>query len=505
MAPGEAAPNFQEIKYSDIEFRSVVNSGTFGVVKEAIWSGKRVAVKTMESEEEKKAFRNELKQLSRIHHTNIVMLFGAVNDGSKTCLVMEFADGGSLYDVLHNESHQIRYTTAHALSWMLQCARGVEYLHGIKLVHRDLKSPNLLLVHPGTVLKICDFGTACEARTHMTNCTGSAAWMAPEVFEDTLYSEKCDVYSFGIILWEVLSGQKPFDDIKKGAFAIMWAVHTGNRPKLIYSIPKILLTMITRCWDQDPTVRPSFSALSKQLEYLIKYFDGQEQISLDDDSQQEARAGPLDSEGALTQIHSSGSDAHSTVSSAAGELDQLTANAERMQMTDSSQTSTVSNESKEHLAGAAVAPRYLSTEGRASTYSSSGSSSASRGGRGSIFNSLRRAGASPFASNDGCSNAVQHPDLDVQLQPLPPTPESQTSVDIYEEHMGLANSYMDLRRQFRVAQEESRELDLYLLQDKRDAEQGQMRLRRFKELLEQKEQLLEEQEEWKKQLRQYES
>ena len=107
---------------------------------------------------------------------------------------------------------QISYHSGHAMSWCLQCASGVEYLHRYdyrvalntdgskctstkvlsfvhhcsakphKIIHRDLKSPNLLLFSDGLVLKICDFGTACNKRTIMTNNKGSAPWMAPEVF-----------------------------------------------------------------------------------------------------------------------------------------------------------------------------------------------------------------------------------------------------------------------------------------------------------------------------------
>lgn len=123
---------------------------------------------------------------------------------------------------------------------------------------------SLLLISGGTVLRICDFGTACDAHTHMTNNKGSAAWMAPEVFEGneaklgcsvcialpiwggwthnhfaptgSNYSEKCDVFSWGIILWEVLTRRKPFDDIGGPAFRIMWAVHNGVHYNACYAL-----------------------------------------------------------------------------------------------------------------------------------------------------------------------------------------------------------------------------------------------------------------------------
>ncbi|WAR07726.1 M3K7-like protein [Mya arenaria] len=210
-------------------FVEEIETSAFGVVSRAKWRSKDVAVKIIETESEKKAFLTELKQLSRVNHPNIVKLYGACSR-APVCLVMEYAEGGSLYNVLHGVGPQPTYTAAHAMSWALQCANGVEYLHSMKpkaLIHRDLKPPNLLLIMGGTVLKICDFGTACDIQTHMTNNKGSAAWMAPEVFEGSNYSEKCDVFSWGIILWEVLTRRKPFDEIGGPAFRIMWAVHNG--------------------------------------------------------------------------------------------------------------------------------------------------------------------------------------------------------------------------------------------------------------------------------------
>lgn len=98
----------------------------------------------------------------------------------------------------------------------------------------------------GQTLKICDFGTACDLNTYMTNNKGSAAWMAPEVFEGSRYTEKCDVFSWGVILWEILSRKKPFDEIGGSAYRIMWAVHIGQRPPLIEGCPKPLEDLMTR-------------------------------------------------------------------------------------------------------------------------------------------------------------------------------------------------------------------------------------------------------------------
>ncbi|MEJ1286081.1 mitogen-activated protein kinase kinase kinase 7 [Cricetulus griseus] len=167
----------------------------------------------------------KLRQLSRVNHPNIVKLYGAcLNPVSIPPVVI----------LLHGAEPLPYYTAAHAMSWCLQCSQGVAYLHSMQpkaLIHRDLKPPNLLLVAGGTVLKICDFGTACDIQTHMTNNKGSAAWMAPEVFE-------------------------------------------GTRPPLIKNLPKPIESLMTRCWSKDPSQRPSMEEIVKIMTHLMRYFPG---------------------------------------------------------------------------------------------------------------------------------------------------------------------------------------------------------------------------------------
>lgn len=98
--------------------------------------------------------------------------------------------------------------------------------------------------------------------------------MAPEVFEGSNYSEKCDVFSWGIILWEVITRRKPFDEIGGPAFRIMWAVHNGTRPPLIKNLPKPIESLMTRCWSKDPSQRPSMEEIVKIMTHLMRYFPG---------------------------------------------------------------------------------------------------------------------------------------------------------------------------------------------------------------------------------------
>jgi len=272
----ESYPGFiEEIDASEMELKDPVGKGSFGVVYLALWRGIHVAVKMIDSESERIAFMTELRQLSRVSHRNIIRLYGACRQ--PVSLVMEFAECGSLYNLLHGPGLQPHYTIAHAMSWCLQCATGVAYLHNMKpkaLIHRDLKPPNLLLTNMGIVLKICDFGTACDQHTYMTNNKGSAAWMAPEVFEGCQYSEKCDVFSWGIILWEVLTRRKPFDELGGPAFRIMWAVHSGTRPSLIQNCPQPIEDLMTKCWSATPEVRPSMDEIVQAMTDLLHFFPG---------------------------------------------------------------------------------------------------------------------------------------------------------------------------------------------------------------------------------------
>ncbi|XP_042241727.1 mitogen-activated protein kinase kinase kinase 7-like isoform X3 [Homarus americanus] len=267
--------NYQEIEADEVHFLESIGKGSFGVVYKALWRGLTVAVKKVETESEVNAFYNEVQQLARVQHENIIYLYGACVSDIHKCLVIEFADGGSLYHLLHN-SPNTEYNLAHGISWLLQCARAVSYLHAIQprpLLHRDLKPPNLLLTKEAKILKVCDFGTACELSTIMSDNRGSAAWMAPEVFEGKLYTEKCDVYSWGIILWEVMTRRVPFEDLGL-AVRIMWAVHQKQRPPLVTGCPKLLENLMKRCWDHNQARRPRMEEVVEKISFIVRFLKG---------------------------------------------------------------------------------------------------------------------------------------------------------------------------------------------------------------------------------------
>lgn len=455
----------QKIDASEIRFIKVVGKGSFGVVHKGIWRGNNVAVKRIETESERKALRVEVHQLSRVSHSNIVKLYGACLDEQQNpiCLVMEYAEGGSLYNVLHGRP-QRRYTAGHAISWALQCACGVSYLHSMKpkaLIHRDLKSPNLLLVLGGKLLKICDFGTACDISTYMTNNKGSAAWMAPEVFEGSQYTEKCDVYSWGIILWEVLSRRKPFSE-SGTAFRILWEVHKGSRPPRIQGCPRPVEEIMTRCWDKDPNLRPSMEYVVDYVSKLIEFF-GNYDSPIEELTEQDPIEENDEDEECFT-----GPQTGATISSSTNGFNYDTGQRREPPMPDTLEESNLPSALKIDVGSVPEGPE-LSV---AHPYHLNG-------------------GVTPIGNLSSQCGGQEEVDnvylmLDKQLRPVEPEPNCQQSMQIFREHKQLAQEYLKVQTQMAYLSQHKEDLMEKLSEaeglsqlDQQDTEQQQEELRKL--------------------------
>ncbi|XP_030244472.1 dual specificity protein kinase zak2-like [Drosophila navojoa] len=252
---------YEKLNYEDIEFIEAIGSGGYGIVYKAKWLQNVVAVKIYKNMKETN-FRHEAKQLARTNHKNIIKLYGICDHNGSAYLVISHAECGSLYSYLHGDERN-EYTMARAIDWMIQLTQGINHLHSMKpkpLIHRDLKSHNLLLSKNYQKLKIGDFGTVTDLKSLMTCERGTAAYIAPEVLTGNKYTEKCDIYSFGIVLWEVMARRKPFHHMEnQTACAIIYQASNGKRPTLGDLIPNSeeLRTLIAHCWHQDPEKRPS--------------------------------------------------------------------------------------------------------------------------------------------------------------------------------------------------------------------------------------------------------
>ncbi|XP_060649977.1 mitogen-activated protein kinase kinase kinase 7-like [Drosophila nasuta] len=258
----------------DIQLKERIGSGSYGVVYEGIWITNtrkcvKVAVKCLEKGNNKDSETNilrEIRNLQELKHENIVTFHGAYRQ-KNICLIFEYSECGSLYDYLHQETERV--SNFEKLPWMLQCANGMEYLHSKKTFHRDLKTQNLLLFNDYRTLKICDFGTVKQYATENTELIGTISYMAPEVCTaDGKYTEKCDVFSYGITFWEVFAQKKPFDELKKQNMhpvAIQNKINNGARPNIndmqIWQYSNRIKTIIEKCWDRDPNNRPTMKRL----------------------------------------------------------------------------------------------------------------------------------------------------------------------------------------------------------------------------------------------------
>ncbi|XP_020672546.1 serine/threonine-protein kinase STY13 isoform X2 [Dendrobium catenatum] len=184
------------------------------------------------------------------------------------CVIVEYVPGGTLKQYLIRHSRR-KLPFKVVIQLALDLAHGLSYLHSKKIVHRDVKTENMLLTANRTV-KIADFGVArVEAQNpkDMTGETGTLQYMAPEVLEGKPYNRKCDVYSFGICLWEIYVCDMPYYKLtfSEVSYAV---VHKDLRPKIPRCCPNSLGNIMKRCWESNPDKRPEMDEIVKLLEAI---------------------------------------------------------------------------------------------------------------------------------------------------------------------------------------------------------------------------------------------
>ncbi|OAY82700.1 Serine/threonine-protein kinase HT1 [Ananas comosus] len=281
-----------EIDPSKLIIKSVIARGTFGTVHRGVYDGHDVAVKLLDWGEEgsrseaeiaalRTAFSQEVAVWHKLDHPNVTKFIGAIvgardlniqtenghlgMPSNICCVVVEYLPGGALKTFLiKNRRRKLAFKVVIQLA--LDLARGLSYLHSKKIVHRDVKTENMLLDKSRTV-KIADFGVARVEASNphdMTGETGTLGYMAPEVLNGSAYNRKCDVYSFGICLWEIYCCDMPYPDLSFSE--ITSAVNL--RPEIPRCCPSSLANVMKKCWDANPDKRPEMADVVALLEAI---------------------------------------------------------------------------------------------------------------------------------------------------------------------------------------------------------------------------------------------
>uniref|UniRef100_A0A5S6R0B9 mitogen-activated protein kinase kinase kinase n=1 Tax=Trichuris muris TaxID=70415 RepID=A0A5S6R0B9_TRIMR len=273
-----------DIAFEDLVVEELIGVGGFGKVFKGFYRGETVAIKAARIDSEDdieqilETVRKEAKLLHLLRHPNVAALRGVCLSLPNLCLVLEFYAGGPLNRIL--SAYKVPPDVL--IDWAVQVACGMNYLHAEELVHRDLKSSNVLVKEPiaggnlkNLTLKIIDLGLARKTcgTTRMSVC-GTYAWMAPEVIKSSTsntFSKASDVWSYGVLLWELLTGEVPYKGIDALAIAYGVAVNKLTLP-IPSSCPEELSKIMTACWNVDPRRRPTFGQLIDQLAALREGF-----------------------------------------------------------------------------------------------------------------------------------------------------------------------------------------------------------------------------------------
>ncbi|XP_017042402.1 mitogen-activated protein kinase kinase kinase 13-B isoform X2 [Drosophila ficusphila] len=247
-----------QIPFESITDLEWLGSGAQGAVFSGKLKNEIVAVKKVKELKE-----TDIKHLRKLDHENIIKFKGVCTQSPVFCIIMEFCPYGPLQNILKEEQVML---PSRLVSWSKQIALGMQYLHSHKIIHRDLKSPNIL-ISTNEVVKISDFGTSREWNEISTKMSfaGTVAWMAPEVIRNEPCSEKVDIWSYGVVLWEMLTCEIPYKDVDSSA--IIWGVGNNSLKLLVPSTcPEGFKLLVKLCWKSKPRNRPSFRQILSHLD-----------------------------------------------------------------------------------------------------------------------------------------------------------------------------------------------------------------------------------------------
>ncbi|RZB76935.1 putative serine/threonine-protein kinase SIS8 isoform E [Glycine soja] len=254
------------IDFSELTVGTRVGIGFFGEVFRGIWNGTDVAIKVFLEQdltaENMEDFCNEISILSRLRHPNVILFLGACTKPPRLSMVTEYMELGSLYYLIHLNGQKKKLNWRRRLRMLRDICKGLMCIHRMKVVHRDLKSANCLVNKHWTV-KICDFGLSrimTESPMRDSSSAGTPEWMAPELIRNEPFTEKCDIFSLGVIMWELCTLNRPWEGVPPER-VVYSVANEGSR----LEIPEGPLgRLISECWAECHE-RPSCEEILSRL------------------------------------------------------------------------------------------------------------------------------------------------------------------------------------------------------------------------------------------------
>jgi len=254
------------IPYFDILFDKKLGKSSFGTVYLARWCEQPMAIKTLEgefTEETQQQLIREIKIMSRLRSPSVTQLYGACLESGRTCLAMEYMERGCLYDILG----QITLSSEQQQNIALDIARGLHYLHLQGMLHRNLNSAKAL-INKAWQAKLSGFSIAkvhSASITTIKDPSYTLQWMAPEIFYvHSTYTEQSDIYSYGVVLWEIFTGMRPYAGLSESE--VVQRITQGKTEKIPANIPSIYAEIIRLCWSPNPKERPALSQIIRKIE-----------------------------------------------------------------------------------------------------------------------------------------------------------------------------------------------------------------------------------------------
>ncbi|XP_041862980.1 megakaryocyte-associated tyrosine-protein kinase isoform X2 [Melanotaenia boesemani] len=245
-----------------LTLRENIGEGEFGAVYEGEYMGQRVAVKIIKCDVTAQAFLQETAVMTKLQHKNLVQLLGVILDKGLH-IVTELMTKGNLVNFLRTRGRSV-VNFLQLLRFALDVCEGMEYLESKKLVHRDLAARNVL-VSEDSVAKVSDFGLTKVGSKETDKVKLPIKWTAPEALKKEKFSTKSDVWSYGVLLWEIFSyGRQPYP--KMSLNEVKEKVEGGYRMEAPEECPPSIHSLMRLCWQQEPRRRPGFSKLREKLE-----------------------------------------------------------------------------------------------------------------------------------------------------------------------------------------------------------------------------------------------